>query len=291
MKKSTKRLCILGAGLCITGLLLCGAGFALGDTSFSNLTSIYRDNDDHNKTSYKLDKKEIADITSLDFDLKQTNLITKISDNDKFYIEYHIWSALKNDPISYKAENNRLEIKEKEPVPNQNMNTDDNEFILYVPKDSKLNNIKGRTDIGMINLNNLLCDFMDLNADVGSISLNNMEIHKGKTSSDVGEISIHNTSLSDFEAEADTGSIKADIGSLKHNVKLSSDIGAIDVTLRKKDNISIYAKTDTGNIKVSDNLGGTLEKDVTESYYNLKTTNPYGNLSVTVDTGNISIEA
>ncbi|MEJ8736393.1 DUF4097 family beta strand repeat-containing protein [Erysipelotrichaceae bacterium HCN-30851] len=292
MKKSTKRLCILGISLCIAGGIMCRIGYFMDDSSISLSNIVSTINSNEEKHLYKLEKTKISDIQSLDFELSTSSFKVESSDDASFYISYHIQSAAKKDPISYEVKQNKLQIKEKELDNYTNIDAENNEVILYVPKNNNLHDIKGNNDVGNINVKDLICNSLNLSADVGNISLTDMEIRKGSSSSDVGNINITNSSLSDFETKTYTGNITASLVSIKNNITMNCDTGKINIHLSDKNTpIQIHAETNLGNIDVSDSLGGTLVKDVTESTYNLESSNPSGTLTLTVGTGNISIQS
>ena len=292
MKKRTKYLCILGISLCVVGGIMCGIGYVMNDSSISlsNIESTINSNEEMHL--YKLDKTKISNIQSLNLELNTSSFKVESSDDTSFYISYHIQSPSKKDPISYEVKQNKLQIKEEELDNYTNINTKDNKVILYVPKNNNLHDIKGNNDVGNIDIKQLICNSLELKVDVGNISLTDMEIKKGSSSSDVGNINITSSSLSDFETKADIGNITASLSFIKSNIIMKCDTGKINIHLSDKNPpIQIHAKTSLGNIDVSDSLGGTLEKDVTESTYDLDTSNSSGTLTLTVDTGNISIQS
>ena len=93
----------------------------------------------------------LTDITSLDIEVKYTNLIIK--NGDTFYYETN------NDNIIYKENHNTIKIEEKG---KWLFSDTESNLIIYIPENFDLNKINIEAGAGKVEIENLNADNLDL---------------------------------------------------------------------------------------------------------------------------------
>ncbi len=271
MRKITKTLLAIGGAFCLIGVLLFGIGFASGGTKYVHATDLNSMNATSDRKSsanrFNLKKTELSDFTSLDVNLKDSDLNIKESPNEKSYIEYAQATKDKKDPVSYSVENGTLTLKEAgntgasyhinvdisflqaalssknmSDYKNQNSNYE-NYVTLYLPKDKLISSAKIYLGYG---------DFYAKNAafDAADIKLGDGDFYAKNAAFDTANIKLDD---GDFDADTFTA----------NSGKLTFSYGDCDLQKAALGNVSLISKD--GDLSV-DELTLLGKTQITLSY-------------------------
>lgn len=206
-------------------------------------------------------------INDLDIDIASTKLTIKIGDTYKI--------ETNNNYITVKESNNKLIIKEKK---HSIINNNDNYLNIYIPLDNILNDLLINTGSGIVIIDGITCDKLDLDIGAGNVLLNN--ITTDKTNIDAGSttLKINNSTLGnlDFDAgscsadikakiignskiDAGASSIKLNLIGLENDYTVSIEKGLKSVKINNKNTTSGIYGTGNNKIKIS---GGALQINI-----------------------------
>lgn len=250
MRKITKTLLAIGGAFCLIGVLLFGIGFASGGTKYVHATDLNSMNATSDRKSpanrFNLKKTELSDFTSLDVNLKDSDLNIKESPNEKSYIEYAQATKDKKDPVSYSIENGTLTLKEAGNTgASYHINIDvsflqaalsskniadykneasnyENYVTLYLPKDKLISSAKIYLGYGDFYAKNAAFDTADIKLGDGDFYAKNAVFDTANIKLDDG----------DFDADTFTA----------NNGKLTFSYGGCDLQKASLGNVSLISK-------------------------------------------------
>lgn len=252
MKKSIKVILGIALVLCAIGALLIGFGIAKDGREGlrENVSTVH---------TYTQEKMPLdGAITDLEVDFNFANLIIKPSDDDRYYLAYHIDSASETNPFSYNIEGNTLHLQESDSetlyyerntlnllslvlsVDDENaIENADSTVTLYVPKDA--------------------LQSLDLQIEYGDLTLNNCTLNSIKGHLAYGDLYVTNSEWVAASIGLEYGDV--DGASLRCTglTQLTADYG--DVTLVQTtipDTQSIQLVTEFGEVTVNPAFNGTL---------------------------------
>lgn len=177
----------------------------------------------------------------------------------------------------------------------------DQSIKIYLPKNTNLNNISIKSNVGSIDISNFTSQNLNIESDIGDVTINDAKLDKLNAKLDTGKLNIENCEITDgkiktgigdvkgtnlkssgLNIDCDTSSIKLQ-GDLQGDTEISSNIGSI--TLETSNDKSFYnydISTDIGSIKLDDEKQGSK---ITNSDVNSN-----NNLNLFTDTGSISVK-
>lgn len=274
MKKSTK-IWLSVAGACI----LIGVVLAVLGRVFGAKNGVYYVNgkfkvkeDFKNYTSEKL-----KGVQNIDIDISEMAILVKESTGDQFYFEMHYMDDGNEPEIT--TTQNEIKVTQKSRIggfwfvlPFDDISNQ--ELILYIPKNTKFNNLNLSTRNGRIviepELTSEQINAVSSNGRIetgeltitkkayfkttnGIISCNGIFAGKTEVVSSNGKITCKGSFSGDTTLDTSNGAVDIS-GMLKGNVKCESSNGSVDVTTNLKlDHYDITAKTSNGSVRINDN--------------------------------------
>ncbi len=182
-------------------------------------------------------------ITSLDIDLDKTNLEIKVS--DEFKVE-----KINCDNRSFvQVKGNTLKI------------TDDGHnfwhsgsgrtIIVYLPKESILNEVDIDVGAGKINLEGIRSKKLELEQGAGAVFIKSSNFDNAKIEGGAGRLEIKDTTMKDMKLEMGLGSVYIQ-GRILGNSEIESGMGALEMKLAgSQDDYTIYNIDGLGSFKVN----------------------------------------
>lgn len=254
----------------VIGFVFTGMGYAFDENVFienNNSSDCY----DSTSEEYLIYSKKLHAFKNINVETDLNSIEIIPSDQYKLDLKY------KKDHINikYKIENETLSIKE-EKIKSDTYNLEyykknkDSSIRIYIPKESKLNNLSASSNISNIHLNELNVDNMDLSCDTGNINIDKCKVEKLNIITATGSINVNELDSLDSKFKSNMGNINILNSIIKENLELSNNLGHTK-----------FKGKILGNINVSNNLGNIeldIDKNEAEYNYNLKT-----------DSGNIII--
>ncbi len=185
----------------------------------------------------------------------------KICHGDSFCLSY---TVSEEDFIpTFSVKNDKLTIKQsyKKPLIGINSQEKESVFIIEIPKNTSLQDLKLTSDVGDIKLEDITADSIDLTCDTGEVDLTSLTADQLSVSVDIGTVSLNDCDIRDLTVSVDTGTIKIeDLADAKNaKVKLTADLGAIQFFGRRTvatfmqdgtNERSITASVDIGDIEI-----------------------------------------
>ncbi|MGL5752095.1 MAG: DUF4097 family beta strand repeat-containing protein [Paraclostridium sp.] len=242
------------------GFIFTGIGYAINGSLSLNNVLVYTNNNQDIK--YLSKEEELEPFNNIDIKVDVNDI--KIIPSDKYKIEFRYDE--KNDKVEYKVEDEILVLKQEAINKNDysiNLKKEDRKYInIYVPTDIILEDITITSDVANVNLNNIASKYLDITCNVGNIKAKDCYIKDVKLKSDTGNIDINKLNSNYIEAYSNIGNIvmkdSINIGKLK----MSSDIGNIEVDGKIYGESNISANV--GNVEVN------IDEDKKMYNYNIK---------------------
>ena len=303
MKKIKGKHCVIAGGvLCGIGILFFGIGMAFGGKE-------YVKNADLNQMNGKamLDSKQEAfsgeetfeDLTGIQADLKNIDLLIKPSEDEKFHLTYNLEKSGKGkNPLSFEQKDGLLTIKESEGnggsyyikvdisiinvlFGNDKVYDYKNEATLYIPERKILDKASINLENGDFYADGFAAETAEIRLEYGDIIMQNISLNKGNITAEDGDISADKGLLKDLDMKAKYGDIMlkntqyengkitledGDLNSSEISFTGDTDIvnkyGDVSLKLSKEtaNDTSIEAKTEYGEIDISENLKKTAGK-------------------------------
>lgn len=244
------------------------------------------------QTSGSIPKKEALvfdKISDVNLDVNTSDVIITTSSDDKVHLSYYKQDKSK---VSITEEAGKLTISHKTSQRVISffrlsdllaiLGKDDEDYftiILSLPKNSTLNDLSGRLDIGdlsiegqsikQVNLNqtagdaqikNSQIDSANLSLDAGDIEVTNSQLKTGKLELAVGDIVLNKTSLTSFSLINNMGDINAENLTIEKDLDISLDMGDVDIELDPDtlEKVMVNAQTDMGESTIPQTSGNEV---------------------------------
>ena len=211
------------------------------------ITNIFKESGLNKENINIVNCENITNISYLDIELDNSNLIIKESDN--FKIESN------TNKISCKQNNEEIKIKENSNTL-EKMNSKD--LIIYLPKDLVLSKIEIEVGIGKINIYELKTQKLNLELGLGNITIKESEINNLDLDQGIGKINI--TSIINGFNKIETGISSTNLNLIgtesDYKIEIEKGIGPVKVN---NINISDNEIVGTGPnlIKLETGIGST----------------------------------
>lgn len=202
---------------------------------------------------------EIKEVSTLQINLKYTNLYIKTGDN--FKVETN------NSKMTYTNNNGSVKIKEE----NRNWLNDNKEsnLIIYIPKDMSLDETKIETGAGKINIEKLNTQSLYFELGAGDVYIENLiATQETKIDGGVGKTELKSCEINNLKANLGMGEFIFS-GKLTGKSEVDSGIGAINIDLiDNKKNYTIDISKGIGTVTLDgqkiemDRVYGTGENDL-----------------------------
>lgn len=162
--------------------------------------------------------------------------------------------------MSYQMENEELVVTQRKKGHLTGINNA--ELILTMPKDTQLEKINVKLDVGDIDIKDVDVKVLDTKGDVGDVMIENASLENVILSSSTGDIDVDNCSFVMLDISVDVGDIEVyssnDISDYSFDLK--TDVGEVEVgagSFGKKyyqrgENGSITARGDVGDISINE---------------------------------------
>jgi len=254
-----KTLLTVGISSCLLGGALIATGTATG--GINHLLQA-------NHTKYSKKTEDFSDISALDIDLGNRNLVIEESEDDKTHLTYYQGKEA-SERIVTSANQGTLKIQQPRPLITFGwssgirsiLNFFDNEggrstVTLSLPKGTKLSTLKGNSSLGDVSLSDLTIQKLDLKLSSGSVTIDNTTVEKGYLASSLGDINLNKSKLSDSTIKLSSGSINSQQLTLSGDINIDNSLGDIQLNLVKEslETLSFDIETSMGSITVPHNF-------------------------------------
>lgn len=239
---------------------------------FGSVTSTQNTMNTGNSTNNSEQTVNIADITSLDIEVKYTNLI--IRNGDTFRYETN------NDNITYRqSNNNTLKIEEKHSWTLGNTQSD---LVIYIPENFNLNKINIEAGAGKVEIENLNAESLDLELGAGEASISNLNVtSRCKLEGGAGRLNVLNGNLNNLDLDMGMGEVNIN-ALITGNSDIDAGIGTLNLNLQgSKADYRIRLDKGVGNIRIN---GENISNGFTygEGANLIKIDDGIGNINITI---------
>ena len=321
MRKITKTLLGIGEAFCLLGALLFGIGFTSGGTKYVHATNLNAMNAQSDKKSdpncFTLKKTELSDFTSLDINLKDSDLNIKESPNKKSYIEYAQETKNKKNPLSYSVENGTLTLKENgntgasynltidvsflqailsgKDMANYTNGTSnyENYVTLYLPKDKLISSAKIYLGYGDFYAKNAAFDIADIKLEDGDFDADTFTANNGKLTFSYGDCDLKKASFGNISLTSKDGDLTVAELTLSGKTKVALSYGDAEITLNDstKKVSGFDLATHYGEITASGLTGNkTIDEDDDVNTFQADSKDGKTNLAIDSKDGDITIK-
>lgn len=218
-------------------------------------------------------------IFDLDFDTREKKEFNQVYENiKKIKIEsvtanitikegdsFEVLATNMKSKFSCNVENEILKIEEHNKI---FFNNSGGNIVVYVPFNTRLDELDIENGAGKIKIGNILAKKIDLDQGAGKIEIEGSKFDKADIDGGAGKIEISSSVLNDLDFDAGVGEISLN-GSITGNSKIDCGVGSINMYLENsKDEYSIIASKGLGSIKIdginkdSDTTYGTGENKI-----------------------------
>lgn len=214
----------------------------------------------------------LTDITSLDIEVKYTNLIIK--NGDTFHYETN------NDNIIYKENHNTIKIEEKG---KWLFSDTESNLIIYIPENFDLNKINIEAGAGKVEIENLNADNLDLELGAGEASISNLNIRNNtKLEGGAGRLNILDGNINNLDLDMGIGEININ-SFITGDSDIDAGIGILNLNLQgSKADYRIITDKGVGNLKINgQNISGASTYG--EGKNLIKIDEGIGNINITVN--------
>lgn len=333
--QKTRKLLITGSVLCALGLVLFGSGMAAGGKDYIANTDL---NSYNGSTSSKddgshavLEKTKIDSFSNLNVDFRHIDLAVRESEDDNFYLSYNVETTKGIIPVSWQVNNDTLNLSEtnghvtsgyvhidvgflKDLLTVHHVSDDisDNQVVVYIPRNQKLDSFSCQIDEGDLKLDAMNCQNFTLESKQGDLTLENLTVENGSVSDKEGDVSISESSLNNLELDCSAGDLTMKSSSFSdstltlsmgdvdgtevsfdNNCQISTKMGDIELSIPEKNlsDLALSLDTNMGDIDVPLNLSGYLITDDDKNAYEKKNISTSNVLTVQSDSGDITVSA
>ena len=271
-----KTLLTVGISSCLLGGALIATGTATG--GINHLLQA-------NHTKYSKKTEGFSDISALDIDLGNRNLVIEESEDDKTHLTYYQGKEA-SERIVTSANQGTLKIQQPRPLITFGwssgirsiLNFFDNEggrstVTLSLPKGTKLSTLKGNSSLGDVSLSGLSVQKLDLSLSAGSLTVKNSTISTGDLSNSLGDVSLSDLAIQKLDLKLSSGSVTIDNTTVEKGY-LASSLGDINLNKSKLSDSTIKLSsgsinsqqlTLSGDINIDNSLGDIQLNLVKES--------------------------
>ena len=184
---------------------------------------------------------ENNNAATLDIELAFTNLTIKTGDSLKIETD--------NSNISYKQENQTLQIKEK----NKKWfsNYVEKELILYLPEGIEFEKVKIATGAGKIDIETLKTGNLSFELGAGETEIQNLNVSKEcEIDGGAGKLSIFSGTINDLDLDMGVGKVNL-TSSLTGKNEINAGVGTLNIDLQgEKESYKIQADKGLGSVKI-----------------------------------------
>jgi len=271
-----KTLLTVGISTCLLGGALIATGTATG--GINHLLQA-------NHTKYSKKTEDFSDISALDIDLGNRNLVIEESEDDKTHLTYYQGKEA-SERIVTSANQGTLKIQQPRSLITFGwssgirsiLNFFDNEggrstVTLSLPKGTKLSTLKGNSSLGDVSLSGLSVQKLDLSLSAGSLTVKNSTISTGDLSNSLGDVSLSDLTIQKLDLKLSSGSVTIDNTTVEKGY-LASSLGDINLNKSKLSDSTIKLSsgsinsqqlTLSGDINIDNSLGDIQLNLVKES--------------------------
>lgn len=271
-----KTLLTVGISACLLGGALIATGTATG--GINHLLQA-------NHTKYSKKTEDFSDVSALDIDLGNRNLVIEESEDDKTHLTYYQGKEA-SERIVTSANQGTLKIQQPRPLITFGwssgirsiLNFFDNEggrstVTLSLPKGTKLSTLKGNSSLGDVSLSGLTVQKLDLSLSAGSLTVKNSTISTGDLSNSLGDVSLSDLTIQKLDLKLSSGSVTIDNTTVEKGY-LSNSLGDINLNKSKLSDSTIKLSsgsinsqqlTLSGDINIDNSLGDIQLNLVKES--------------------------
>ena len=271
-----KTLLTVGISTCLLGGALIATGTATG--GINHLLQA-------NHTKYSKKSEAFSDISALDIDLGNRNLVIEESEDNKTHLTYYQGKEA-SERIVTSANQGTLKIQQPRPLITFGwssgirsiLNFFDNEggrstVSLSLPKGTKLSTLKGNSSLGDVTLSGLTVQKLDLSLSAGSLTVKNSTISTGDLSNSLGDVSLSDLAIQKLDLKLSSGSVTIDNTTVEKGYLVSS-LGDINLNKSKLSDSTIKLSsgsinsqqlTLSGDINIDNSLGDIQLNLVKES--------------------------
>lgn len=271
-----KTLLTVGISTCLLGGALIATGTATG--GINHLLQA-------NHTKYSKKSEAFSDISALDIDLGNRNLVIEESEDNKTHLTYYQGKEA-SERIVTSANQGTLKIQQPRPLITFGwssgirsiLNFFDNEggrstVSLSLPKGTKLSTLKGNSSLGDVSLSGLSVQKLDLSLSAGSLTVKNSTISTGDLSNSLGDVSLSDLDIQKLDLKLSSGSVTIDNTTVEKGY-LASSLGDINLNKSKLSDSTIKLSsgsinsqqlTLSGDINIDNSLGDIQLNLVKES--------------------------
>lgn len=336
MKRRTKIIFGIVGGLCLAGIGLMGIGIATGGSDYLFRADLNKIDGSATTDSMKVIEKKIQldEFQAIDVDLNNHDFEIQTSEDEHYYLYYRLTGDGEENPLSYEVKDSTLALKEKKLeggyfviqlididslrnllAGDESVEDIEEKVVLYVPKDTEINDCKIDMSDNDLYLNGLKCDTINIRLNYGDITGGNctfkggtVELSDGDMEGtgislkdttitvDYGNLILKESSLGNLKIQKSDGNFDADCLEVIGNVEIESDYGDISVKLREaqKDKISFDLDVSYGELKIDDSIQGAAiasseDDEIDRFEYNAPES--LGTLKVDASDGDIEIAA
>ena len=184
---------------------------------------------------------ENYNINQLDIEISASELIIKNADSLK--------AEINNDNITFKEENNKLQIKEKK---HKWLQINKNQkLILYLPENINFENVNIKTGAGKVNIETIKTETLVFKLGAGEAEIKELNVIKGcKIEGGAGKFSILSGSINNLNLDMGVGETNLNTILTGKN-EIDAGVGELNINLQNgKENYTITAEKGIGNIKI-----------------------------------------
>ena len=261
-----KTLLTVGISSCLLGGALIATGTATG--GINHLLQA-------NHTKYSKKSEDFSDISALDIDLGNRNLVIEESEDDKTHLTYYQGKEA-SERIVTSANQGTLKIQQPRPLITFGLSSGirsilnffDNEggrstVTLSLPKGTKLSTLKGNSSLGDVSLSGLSVQKLDLSLSAGSLTVKNSTISTGDLSNSLGDVSLSDLAIQKLDLKLSSGSVTIDNTTVEKGY-LANSLGDINLNKSKLSDSTIKLSsgsinsqqlTLSGDINIDNSLG------------------------------------
>lgn len=286
-----------GVAACLFGGALIATGTATG--GMNHLLQA-------DQTKYSKKTEEFSNISALEIELSNRNLVIEESDDEKVHLTYYQGKEA-SERIVTKDNQGTLSVQQPKHLVSFGWSNSIRSFLnlfnneeqrstvtLSLPKGTKLSTLKGDSSLGDVSLSGLNVQKLDLSLSAGGLTINNSTIDNGSLSNSLGDINLNQSKLADSTIKLSSGSINSQQLTLTGDIHIDNSLGDVQLNLVKDslNTLSFDLETSLGSIKVPENFQSiTGENDEVGAKLKRIVENNSGKVFVRDSAGSIELSA
>lgn len=286
-----------GVAACLFGGALIATGTATG--GMNHLLQA-------DQTKYSKKTEEFSNISALEIELSNRNLVIEESDDEKVHLTYYQGKEA-SERIVTKDNQGTLSVQQPKHLVSFGWSNSIRSFLnlfnneeqrstvtLSLPKGTKLSTLKGDSSLGDVSLSGLNVQKLELSLSAGGLTINNSTIDNGSLSNSLGDINLNQSKLADSTIKLSSGSINSQQLTLTGDIHIDNSLGDVQLNLVKDslNTLSFDLETSLGSIKVPENFQSiTGENDEVGAKLKRIVENNSGKVFVRDSAGSIELSA